>query len=97
MPTDAVKAGPKNYKVLFEDKKVRVLEFKGKRGDKIPMHSHPEVVAYAVTDLKVKMTSPDGKSDSIAMSAGMAMHLDGMSHSIEVSAGGHAILVELKK
>ena len=33
---------PKNCRILAEDDQVLVFEFKCKKGEKIPMHSHPK-------------------------------------------------------
>ena len=57
---DPVKVASKNYKVLLETKKVRVLDITYKPGEKTAMHTHPDGIAYYVTDGKFKFTMPDG-------------------------------------
>jgi quercetin dioxygenase-like cupin family protein len=96
---DPVKAAPKLYKVLFEDEHVRVLEVKGKPGEKAPMHSHPDYVVYAISGGKVKHTAPDGKTTENEMKAGSAMWVNAESHSSEIVGPGalHVILVEMKQ
>ena len=55
--------------VVFENDQVRLLEYHGKQGDKAAMHSHPNAVAYAITDIAAKFTFPDGQSMDIATEA----------------------------
>lgn len=96
---DPVKVAPKLYKVIFEDEHVRVLEVKGKAGEKAPMHSHPSLVVYAMSGGKVKHTTPDGKTTENEMKAGTAMWVNAETHSSELLGPGelHVILVEMKQ
>ena len=43
MPGDAVTVAPNNYKTLLENDRIRLLEYRGKPGDKTEMHSHPDM------------------------------------------------------
>ena len=47
MAGDAVEVAPDQYRVLFENDRVRLLEYRGQPGDKTAMHSHPDVLACA--------------------------------------------------
>ena len=98
MAGDAVQVAPNNYKVVEENDRVRILEYRGGAGAKTEMHSHPDVVAIAVADIKVKFTSPDGQSFEAEMKSGQAMFMPGHDHSTENIGGteGHVIIVELK-
>ena len=98
MAGDAVQVAGDFYKVLVENDKVRVLEYRGAQGAKTAMHSHPAVVACPVTSGKFKFTDPDGHSMEIEISAGQAMYMDASSHATENVGNGdaHVILVELK-
>ena len=62
MPVDMTKAAPKASRVLFENDDVRVIELNWKKGLKVEMHSHPKYFAYAITAIRYKSTSPDGKT-----------------------------------
>ncbi len=99
MEQDAAKAAPNLYKVLLDNDRVRVLEFKGGPGTKAPMHSHPDVVAYLISGGTMAMTLPDGSSPEMDMKAGEVMFVEAMSHSVEIKGSTelHGILVELKK
>jgi len=96
---DAATVAPKVYKVLFENDRVRVLDYHAKPGEKAAMHSHPAVVAYAVTSAKVKFTSPDGKSQEQDMKAGQAMFREPEAHATQNvgKTPAHVLVVELKK
>ncbi len=95
---DPVKVAPKNYKVLLENEHVRVLEFHGKAGDKIGMHSHPAAVLYNVSGGKSKMTASDGKVSEVDSKAGAATWNEPTTHTVEIMGPGeaHGVLVELK-
>src|SRR5436309_11260691 len=43
---DPTQAAASNFKVLLENDRVRVLDFHGKAGEKIAMHSHPAYISY---------------------------------------------------
>ena len=59
---DPVQVAPNNFRVLLENDRVCVLDFHGKAGQKIPMHSHPAYVTYSIHGSgKTKFASPDGK------------------------------------
>ena len=85
MADDAISAAPDRYKVVFENDRVRLLEYNAKQGDKAAMHSHPDLVAYAITDIAAKFTFPDGQSMDIALEAGQAMFTDAHAHATVTS------------
>ena len=95
---DAVTAAPDHYKVVEENDRIRILEFRGSTGDKTAMHSHPAVVAIALSSAEVRFTLPGGQSMEIELNAGQAMYMDAADHSTEIlsSSEAHVILVELK-
>ena len=98
MVDDAVTVAPDNYKTIFENDRVRLLEYRGKPGDKTEMHSHPDVLAYTLTDGDFKFTLPNGQSMEIELNAGEAMFQEGSSHATENlgSTDVHVLLFELK-
>jgi mannose-6-phosphate isomerase-like protein (cupin superfamily) len=98
MAGDAIQVAPDKYKVIEENDRVRILEYRGGAGAKTEMHSHSDVVAIAVADIKVKFTSPDGQSFEAELKSGQAMFMPAHEHSTENVGGteAHVILVELK-
>jgi quercetin dioxygenase-like cupin family protein len=95
---DAVKADPKHYSVVSENDQVRILKLHYGPHEKSVMHSHPNLVAVFLSDGKVKMTTPDGKTQEMSATKGQAMWTDAGTHLPE-NVGDTAldgILVELK-
>ena len=95
---DAVTVAPDHYKVVEENDRVRILEFRGNGGDKTAMHSHPAVVAVALSSAEVRFTVPGGQTREVSLNRGQAMYVDAADHATEIlgSAEAHVILVELK-
>ncbi len=95
---DPVTVAPTNFKVLLENDRVRVLEFRSKPGEKIGMHSHPDYFVYNFSAGKTKFTYPDGKTEEREAPAGAAIWRDAETHASEYIGTGeaHALLVELK-
>ena len=98
MPQDAVTVAPHAYKVVLENDRVRVLEFRGKPGDKTALHSHPSSAVIAITDGKFKFTSPDGQSIEAELKAGQTICQDAVEHTTEVmgTSEAYVVIVELK-
>jgi len=68
---DPVKLNPKQYKVVFENPQVRVLHVIIGPGQSTPLHEHAlnRVVTY-LSDQKLRVTSPDGKTETVEHKAG---------------------------
>ncbi len=98
MAGDATSAAPNLYKVLLENDKVRILETRYGPGVKSEMHSHPDLVAVALTPAKAIFTLADGHTADIEMQAGQAFFIDGQENTVENMGTSefHVILVELK-
>ena len=95
---DPVLVAPKIYKVVAETDRVRVLEARGRPGDKTAMHSHPASVAVALTDCKFRFTAPGEEPAEVALSAGEVMCLPAVHHATEIAGNSKArvVIVELK-
>ncbi|HKV28427.1 MAG TPA: hypothetical protein VJN90_09180 [Candidatus Acidoferrales bacterium] len=96
---DPVKVAPTHFKVLLENDHVRVLDFRCKAGDKIPMHSHPNYITYSISGGagNTKFTSPDGKVTERANKGGQAVWHEAETHSSESSVAIHVLIVEFKQ
>ena len=94
---DFLAAAPGHTKVLKEDAKVRVIEFKAKKGDKIPMHSHPAHVVYFIKAGKTKFSFPDGSAREAKANDGEALINPAIEHAQEHLEDVHVILVEIKQ
>ncbi len=98
MAQDAVSAAPDKYKVLFENDRVRILETRYGPGQSSNMHSHPDLVAVALTPASGRFTLPNGQTVDIEFQEGEAMFLEGQDHAVENTGTAElrVILVELK-
>lgn len=77
---DVVKVAGDSHRVIFENEHVRVIAVDMKPGQIAPMHSHPDSVSYFLTDGKLKVTLPDGKSIERTPKAGNAGWSDAVTH-----------------
>jgi len=95
---DPLKLYPDNYKVLFENDRVRVLDFKLKKGAKETAHMHPAHVAHVLTGFKIRFTFPDGKTAIRETKSGDVLFSEAVIHASENigDTDAHGILVELK-
>jgi quercetin dioxygenase-like cupin family protein len=94
---DLVSVAPEHCKILKEDAKVRVIEYTAKKGDKVPMHSHPAYVVYFIKAGKTKTTLPDGTTRDAERKDGEAVINPPVTHSTEYLSDVHSIIVELKQ
>ena len=95
---DPVKVDPKHHKVEFENAQVRVLRITIGPHEKTAMHEHPAFVSVFLTDLNVKITFPDGKTEERHRKAGEAFWNAGEKHITENISDKpfETIMVELK-
>jgi quercetin dioxygenase-like cupin family protein len=94
---DFVGVAPAHSKVLLDNAKVRVIEFRAVAGDKIPMHSHPPHVAYGLSGGKAVFSFPDGSSRPAELKAGQSVYADAVTHAQEHLTDTHVLIIELKQ
>ena len=94
---DFLEAAPEQTKVLVDNEKVRIIRATFKQGDKIPMHSHPDIVVYIVKSGRVNFTNEDGKVTESDTKAGEVLFRPAVTHSQEHLDASEAIVIELKK
>jgi quercetin dioxygenase-like cupin family protein len=94
---DAMQYGLKHLTVLAEDQKVRVLRYAPHKGDKTPVHSHPEAVVYVVKGGRVKYTLPDGSTKISELKTGEVLIRPPVTHTDEALDDVEAILIEIKQ
>jgi hypothetical protein len=94
-----VKVAPEQYKVLLENDRVRVLEYRSKPGDKEAMHSHPANLIYMLSTSKVKFTLPDGEATESELKAGEVTWREAETHAVENigTTEAHVLIIELKE
>ena len=98
MAGDAVSIAPNYYRTVFENDRLRLLEYNGGPGAKTEMHHHPDIMAYALTTGKFRFTLENGHTFEADLTSGEAMFMDGHSHATENIGDTNAqiLLVELK-
>lgn len=95
---DPVTTDGDKYKVLTENDRVRVLEYKDSPGQRTSPHFHPDYVLCAINSFTRKFTMPDGSSVVREVKAGTVVSAKGHSHIGENvgSTDTHVIIVEIK-
>ena len=94
---DPVPLYPENYKILFENNRVRVLDFRLRKGATEKLHSHPANVTVFLTDVKIRFTLPDGETKLREARAGDAAYSEATTHSpVNLGEDAHGIIVEMK-
>jgi len=95
---DPLEAYPDNYRVLFENERVRVLDFRLAKGASEKPHAHPAHVAVFLADFTIRFTLPDGSTRMRNARFGEIAYSPGAIHASENvgNTDAHGILVELK-
>jgi hypothetical protein len=98
---DAVQSQPQNYRVAFENDKVRVLDYNGRPGMGVcgnGMHSHPPHLTVLLSSGKVRVKTPDGKVEVHNDPVGAVFWSNGETHEVENISGSNirSLLIELK-
>ena len=97
MSLDPVATNPENYKVVFENDQVRVLEYRDEPGHLSVTHQHPDSVMYTLSSFRRRLISGTNQSE-VEIKAGTTAWLAAQQHSGENigDTDTHAIFVELK-
>jgi quinol monooxygenase YgiN/quercetin dioxygenase-like cupin family protein len=90
---------PENYKVIIENDRVRVMDFKLKQGAKEDFHAHPAHVVYVLTGFKIMFKFPDGRTALRETKTGDVLFSEAVTHASENigDTDAHGLLIELKK
>ncbi|GAA3529611.1 hypothetical protein GCM10022234_28600 [Aeromicrobium panaciterrae] len=86
------------YTVVFENERVRVLEYLDQPGDRTTPHSHPDSVMVTLSDFDRRLSVGDHQRE-VSLKAGLATWLPAQTHSGENigTTATHTIFVELKE
>ena len=95
---DVVRVSPETHTLLLENEHVRVLDVHAKPGEKVGMHSHPASTLYYLTDGKLKVTYPNGRTEQRFVKAGTAVWSETVTHAVENIGLNdfHEVHIELK-
>lgn len=97
--TDPTTTDPDKYKVIFENDRVRVLEYRDEPSQKTSPHEHPDSLMYTLSSFQRRLIGGSGESRDVALESGEVRWLDAQTHSGENigSTPTHVLFVELKK
>ncbi|HYX21376.1 MAG TPA: cytoplasmic protein [Thermoanaerobaculia bacterium] len=86
------------YKVVLENDRVRVLEYRDSPGQRTSPHYHPDYVLCALSAFRRKFVLPGGQEIVRDVSAGQVAWGKAQSHIGENigSTGTHVLVIELK-
>jgi hypothetical protein len=101
---DPVKVDPDHYKVLYQSRTVRILEYHDSPGHKVPKHSHPNYFVYVINDATRLFTdwSPstacNGPGKTVGLKADESLIKSPVTHCEENTGqtDTHLIVVEFK-
>ena len=97
MTDDPVCTDPDKYTVIFENDRVRVLEYRDLPGGRTHPHQHPDSVMYTLSGFRRRLQAGQGERE-VAMESGHAHWLPAQTHAGENigSTPTHVLFVELK-
>jgi beta-alanine degradation protein BauB len=98
MELDPTVTDPEHYRVVFENDRVRVLEYHDRPGDATHRHAHPDSVMCTLSAFR-RVIERDGRRVEVALDAGEVRWLDAQEHKGENvgSTETRSIFVELKE
>jgi hypothetical protein len=98
MSLDPAVTNPQHYKVVFENDRVRVLEYTDNPGDRTTPHAHPDSVMHTLSSFRRRLHA-GGLHRDVEMPAGVTGWLPAQEHAGENIGDSptHVLFVELKE
>src|SRR6478672_2971788 len=95
---DPIAVNPQHYRLVFENDRVRVLEYSDGPGDRTGTHSHPDSVMVTLSAFTRRLRA-GGREVDVELPAGQARWLDAQEHSgtNTGSTPTHCLFIELKE
>jgi hypothetical protein len=95
---DPTVTDPTLYRVVFENERVRVLEYRDEPGDRTHVHGHPDSVMVTLSAFRRRVTAGD-RSVDVELSAGEVRWVGAQEHSGENTglSASHSVFIELKE
>jgi quercetin dioxygenase-like cupin family protein len=96
---DPTETDPDKYKVVFENERVRVLEYRDEPGQRTSPHEHPGSVMVTLSGFDRRLIGEGGESRNVTLEPGVVRWLDAQTHSGENIGitSTHVLFVELKE
>jgi quercetin dioxygenase-like cupin family protein len=97
--TDPTSTDPDKYAVVFENERVRVLEYRDGPGQSTSPHDHPDSVMITLSGFRRRLVAGSGESREVTLEPGEVRWLDAQTHSGENigETTTHVVFVELKE
>ena len=98
MERDPALTNPELYRVVMENDRVRVLEYRDRPGDRTTPHAHPDSVMITLSSFRRRLIR-DARSAEVELADGAVRWLDAQEHDGEniCETETRAIFVELKE
>jgi beta-alanine degradation protein BauB len=95
---DPVTTNPDLYRVVMENDRVRVLEYRDRPGDRTAPHGHPDSVMVTLSGFQRRLHQ-GGRSADVTLESGLVRWLDAQEHAGENigETETHVVFVELKE
>ncbi|OGG35594.1 cytoplasmic protein [Candidatus Gottesmanbacteria bacterium RIFCSPLOWO2_12_FULL_42_10] len=89
---------PDKYKIVLENERVRVYEYRDKPGDTTQLHHHDSFVLHTLSPFKRKLTFDNGESVTREFKSGETIWSEEQNHIGENigQTDTHVLIVELK-
>jgi hypothetical protein len=96
---DPTQTDPDKYRVVFENERVRVLEYRDTPGQRTSPHDHPDSVMITMTGFDRRLGDAGGDSREARLEPGEVRWLAAQTHSGENigETPTHVFFVELKE
>ena len=90
---------PDKYTAIFENDRVRVLEYRDTPGARTNPHRHPDSVMYTLSNFQRRLHVDDGDARDVELEAGKAVWLPAQRHVGENTGTTHThvLFFELKR
>ncbi|RSD09541.1 cupin domain-containing protein [Amycolatopsis eburnea] len=98
MTGDPAETNPELYQVVFENERVRVLEYRDSPGDRTAPHRHPDTVMVTLSAFSRRI-SAGGREVGVDLPAGAVRWVAAQEHSGENvgTTPTHSMFIELKE
>ncbi|MFP5313685.1 MAG: cytoplasmic protein [Actinomycetes bacterium] len=95
---DPIAVNPQHYRLVFENNRVRVLEYSDGPGDSTGAHSHPDSVMVTLSSFSRRLRSGEREVE-VDLPAGQARWLNAQDHAgTNIGATAtHCMFIELKE
>ena len=95
---DPVVTDPQLYRVVWENERVRVLEYRDGPGDSTHPHVHPDSVMVTLSSFQ-RVISAGGREAPVDLEAGQVRWLDAQEHQGRNvgQTATHSVFIELKE